>query len=73
MAYRELILILINLEYAEVGLPAMKAKQGSVVCGRVPRQGIIEHFADPDAVEIRCRDAEPDDPAGEDVDCHHDP
>jgi hypothetical protein len=66
---------LINLEYAKIRQPPMKAKQWIVIRGEVPWRGLlrdraIEHPEDGGTVEIRRRDAKADDAAGEDV--HHD-
>jgi hypothetical protein len=66
---------LINLEYAKIRQPPMKAKQWIVIRTEVPwrsrlRDRAIERPADGGTVEIRRRNAKADDAAGEDV--HHD-
>jgi len=63
---------LLDLQKAQVGEPAVKAKQRIVVGTQVLRFGlasssVVEHSADPDAINVGRGDAKADDAASEDV------
>src|SRR5258708_21454620 len=63
---------LIDFEYAQVGEPTVKPKQGIVVGAEVFRsrlasRGVIEHPADAHAINRRVSAAEADEPAGKHV------